>query len=86
MGNSFQALSDHEILGSDGNPWLESGPFGKVPLQRLQIDGNVEAFQALPQWSPGGAATPAPIWPHLSASMYTGCLGQHSNPAMSAVL
>jgi NHL repeat len=36
------------VLGSDGNLWLETGPFGKqIPPPRLQVDGNVSAFQAL---------------------------------------
>ena len=47
--NTFQALSDTEVLvlGSDGNLWLEHGPFGKVPPTRQQVDGNVQAFQPL---------------------------------------
>ena len=35
------------VLGSDGNLWLEHGPFGKVPPPHQQIDGNARAFQAL---------------------------------------
>ncbi|MGC1321714.1 MAG: hypothetical protein WA849_06005 [Candidatus Udaeobacter sp.] len=36
------------VLGSDGNLWFETGPFGnQVPPPRLQVDGNVAAFQAL---------------------------------------
>lgn len=36
------------VLGSDGNLWLETGPFGnQIPPSRLQVDGNVAAFQAL---------------------------------------
>jgi hypothetical protein len=36
------------VLGSDGNLWFETGPFGsQVPPPRLQIDGNVAGFQAL---------------------------------------
>jgi hypothetical protein len=46
---SFQALSETEVfvLGSNGNLWLEFGPFGfEVPPPRVQVDGNVKAFQA----------------------------------------
>jgi hypothetical protein len=34
--NTFQAFSDTEVLvlGSNGNLWLERGPFGKVPPPR----------------------------------------------------
>lgn len=35
------------VLGTDGKLWLEQGPFGHVPPQRQQIDGNVRAFQPL---------------------------------------
>jgi hypothetical protein len=35
------------VLGSDGNLWLEQGPWGTVPPSRQQIDGNVQAFQPL---------------------------------------
>jgi hypothetical protein len=36
------------VLGSDGNLWCELGPFGgQIPPYRLQVDGNVSAFQAL---------------------------------------
>jgi hypothetical protein len=34
------------VLGTNGNLWLEHGPFGVVPPSREQVDGNVEAFQA----------------------------------------
>jgi len=34
-------------LGTNGNLWLEHGPFGNVPPPRQQVDGNVEAFQGL---------------------------------------
>lgn len=38
------------VLGSDGNLWLEDGPFGKqIPPPRVQVDGSVNlnaAFQA----------------------------------------
>jgi hypothetical protein len=46
---SFQALSDTEVLvlHSDGNLWLEHGPFGQLHLPPRQVDGNVIAFQAL---------------------------------------
>ena len=41
--NPFQALSDTEVfvLGTNGNLWLEHGPFGNVPPSRQQVDGNV---------------------------------------------
>ncbi|MGA7340820.1 MAG: hypothetical protein WBE72_02160 [Terracidiphilus sp.] len=36
------------VLGSDGNLWLETGPFGtQIPPARLQVDSNAAAFQAL---------------------------------------
>lgn len=37
------------VLGSDGNLWFETGPFGSshIPPPRLQVDGNAAAFQAL---------------------------------------
>jgi hypothetical protein len=59
---SFQAFYSNEVFvcGSDGNLWLEIGPFGTVPLpdasyppspgSRTQIDGSVGVFWA---WSPG---------------------------------
>jgi NHL repeat len=35
------------VLGSDGNLWLETGPFGtQIPPARLQVDSNAVAFQA----------------------------------------
>jgi hypothetical protein len=48
--SSFQALSDTEVLvlGSDGNLWLEHGPFGTVPPPREQIDGNVSDPLVIP--------------------------------------
>ena len=49
-GRSFQALSLNQVvvLGSDGNLWIENGPFARtVPPPRLQVDGNVASFQAL---------------------------------------
>jgi hypothetical protein len=56
-----QAFSEQVLVcGSDGNLWLEQGPWGTVPLpnssyppgpsSRYQIDGNVAGFWA---WSPG---------------------------------
>lgn len=35
-GNTFQALSEKEVLvlGGNGNLWLEHGPFGTVPPAR----------------------------------------------------
>jgi hypothetical protein len=44
---AFQALdSDHVfVLGSDGNLWLEQGPW--TSMTRQHIDGNVAGFQAL---------------------------------------
>jgi hypothetical protein len=49
IGRTFQALSDTEVLvlGTNGNLWLEQGPFGTVPPPRQQVDGNVRTFQAL---------------------------------------
>ena len=50
MPRSFQTLDGYEnifVLGTDGNLWLEHGPFGTVPPKREQVDGNVQAFQAL---------------------------------------
>ena len=46
---AFQALSPTEayVLGTDGNLWHETGPFGHVPPTRQQVDGNVAAFKAL---------------------------------------
>jgi hypothetical protein len=35
------------VLGSNGNLWLESAPFGKNPPTRVQVDSNVSGFQAL---------------------------------------
>jgi hypothetical protein len=35
------------VLGTDGNLWLEQGPFGTVPPSRQHIDGNVAAFQPI---------------------------------------
>jgi hypothetical protein len=29
------------VLGTNGNLWLEHGPFGTVPPPRQQVDGNV---------------------------------------------
>jgi hypothetical protein len=42
-------LSDTEVLvlGTDGNLWLEHGPFGKLPPPREQVEANVRDFQAL---------------------------------------
>jgi len=56
---AFQALSSNQVFvcGSDGNLWLERGPWGQVPLpnssyppgpsSRSEIDGNVAAFYAI---------------------------------------
>jgi hypothetical protein len=46
---TFQPLSSTEayVLGSNGNLWLETGPWGPVPPPRHQVDGNVTSFQAL---------------------------------------
>jgi hypothetical protein len=38
------------VLGADGNLWLEHWPYGNVAQtvkDRLQIDGNVAAFQTV---------------------------------------
>ncbi len=35
------------VLGSDGNLWLEEGPFGtQIPPARVQVDGNVNLYAA----------------------------------------
>ena len=54
--NTFQALSDTEVLvlGSNGNLWLEHGPFGEIPPPRQQVDGNVYAFRESPTTPPAG--------------------------------
>jgi hypothetical protein len=47
---AFQALGVFAflwVLGTDGNLWLEFSPFGNVPPERVLIDSNVLAFQAL---------------------------------------
>lgn len=47
---TFQALNTQPIfvLGSNGNLWLEPGPYGKLPPPgRQQVDGNVGTFQAV---------------------------------------
>ena len=40
---TFEALSSTEayVLGSNGNLWHETGPWGTVPPTRRQVDGNV---------------------------------------------
>jgi hypothetical protein len=35
------------VLGVDGNLWLETAPWGKVPPAREQVDGNVAGFWPL---------------------------------------
>jgi len=35
------------VLGMDGKLWLEKPPFGNVPPARVQVDGNVKAFQGI---------------------------------------
>ena len=47
--SQYQAITDTEIfvLGTDGNLWLEQGPFGVIPPPRKQVDTNVKAFEAL---------------------------------------
>ena len=46
---TFQPLDQNTayVLGSNGNLWHETGPWGKVPPSRQQVDGGVAAFQAL---------------------------------------
>jgi hypothetical protein len=47
---AFQALGVFAflwVLGTDGKLWLEFSPFGNVPPERVLIDSNVLAFQAL---------------------------------------
>ena len=43
QGRGFQALSSTEayVLGSNGNLWHETGPWGTVPPARHQVDGTV---------------------------------------------
>ena len=47
---AFQALSETKVLvlGSNGNLWLEHGPFGTVPPKRELIAGSVKAWQLGP--------------------------------------
>jgi hypothetical protein len=49
QGRGFQPLGPNEayVLGTNGNLWHETGPWGTVPPARQQVDGNVAAFQAL---------------------------------------
>jgi hypothetical protein len=47
---AFQGLDGNNVfvLGQNGNLWLEMWPFGnQIPPNRLQLDGNVRAFQAI---------------------------------------
>jgi hypothetical protein len=48
--SAFQALGAENalVLGSNGNLWLEHAPFGSVPPDRSQVDGNVIAFSDIP--------------------------------------
>jgi hypothetical protein len=49
---TFQAVQPRQmtiyVLGSNGNLWMETGPFGnQIPPPRIQVDGNATGFQAL---------------------------------------
>ncbi len=40
------------VLGSDGNLWLEEGPFGKqIPPFRIPVDGNVDLYASFSAFS-----------------------------------
>ncbi len=43
LEGNFQSIF---VLGTDGNLWLEHGPFGNVPPGRVQVDATVATFQA----------------------------------------
>jgi hypothetical protein len=47
--NTFFGFSPNEVLvlGSDGNLWLESGPWGAVPPARQHVDADVARFWPL---------------------------------------
>lgn len=48
--SSFQPVDSDTVyvVGTDGNLWLEFGPFGnQVPPNRVQVDGNVLSFWAV---------------------------------------
>jgi hypothetical protein len=51
LPTGFQTVDNYKnifVLGTDGNLWLEQGPFtSPPPPPRTQVDGNVFAFQAL---------------------------------------
>jgi hypothetical protein len=50
----FEALSPDlaYVLGTDGNLWLETGPWGTVPPSRQQVDGNVSILGGTTQLAP----------------------------------
>ncbi len=54
------------MLGTDGNLWMEhagsNGKFGAVPPPREQIDGNVQAFQALSDTEAFVLGTDGNLW------------------------
>lgn len=62
---TFQMLPTYQqafVLGSNFNLWLENAPFGKVPPQRVQVDGNVWTFQALDQNNVFVLGTDGNLW------------------------
>jgi hypothetical protein len=64
----FQALGAQQsyVRGSDGNLWLEQGPFGTVPPARVQVDGTVQAFQALDSQTVVVLAIDGTLWLELA--------------------
>lgn len=46
-GNVTLGVQRAYVLGTDGNLWLEQGPWGTVPPSRQQVDGDVRAFQTI---------------------------------------
>jgi hypothetical protein len=47
LGGLTMANQQVFVLGSDGNLWLEEGPFGKqIPPSRVQVDANVDLYNA----------------------------------------
>lgn len=43
----FFSSTEAMVLGTNGNLWLEQGPFGTVPPQRIQLDFGTASFQAI---------------------------------------
>jgi hypothetical protein len=50
------------VLGTDGNLWLENGPWGTVPPARQHVDGNVAAVQALSATAAYVLGTDGNLW------------------------